>query len=285
MKSCGRNSEIEAPRMDPFEGLLSLADVLDTLGVKYWLDSGLLLGCVREGGEIAWDSDIDLGMWADDTEKVLRSMPALRNSGLSVSYRRYRGLVYGFTIKDRRRNDLRPIHIHVYFRSEELAKAWSPQTVTFKRGFQRKGVDNGFAAWPNIRMTLAFLNEEARRRHEPAPVPTSLLRWGVYYPVWGALVLLRKQFDREGWASIWPYSTYYALYTWMIPESHFLELDSLWIGGVEFRVPANVESYLEARYGKWQTPVRDWCYWTDDGCIFPHPPEVLVPDFPVRIRA
>jgi len=285
MKGYDNNQALEVSREGPDEGLLSLVYVLNSAGVRYWIDSGLLLGLAREGGEIDWDSDIDLGIWADDIENVLGCMPLLRSSGLSVSFRRYRGLVYGFTIKDRQRSDLRPIHIHVYFRSEELGRAWSPQTVTFGRGFARKGIDNGFAAWPNVRRALAFLNEGARRRQEPAPVLTTLLRRGVCYPMWGALVLVRKQFDREGWANIWPYSTYYAMYTWMVPESHFLDLDSLWIQGVELPVPASLEEYLEARYGNWRTPVQDWCYWTDDGCIFPHPPEMLVPDFPGRVRA
>ncbi len=45
------------------EALLAAGDVFNRLGISYFLTYGTLLGCVREGGFISYDTDIDLGIW------------------------------------------------------------------------------------------------------------------------------------------------------------------------------------------------------------------------------
>ncbi|MBP3194025.1 LicD family protein [Natronogracilivirga saccharolytica] len=37
--------------------------------IVYWIEYGTLLGAVREGGFIPWDSEIDIGIWYDDYKK------------------------------------------------------------------------------------------------------------------------------------------------------------------------------------------------------------------------
>src|SRR5690554_5301972 len=94
-------------------GLRKVQELFADQGFDYWVDSGALLGLIRDGRELAWDGDIDLGVWDSDLGEVKRLIMDLRTRGYFSAVHRYRGRIYEFTLLDRKRQAFRPVHIHV----------------------------------------------------------------------------------------------------------------------------------------------------------------------------
>lgn len=62
-----------------FRDLQRFKKFTDSIGVKFWLDWGTILGAVRNGKFIPWEGDIDLGMMKEDLEKIKRNKSKLES--------------------------------------------------------------------------------------------------------------------------------------------------------------------------------------------------------------
>ncbi len=67
-------------------GLKRMYDVLAQTAFhnRYWMNGGLLLGCIREGGPLKNDTDADFSFWADDKPYFEEAIQALRSAGFKL---------------------------------------------------------------------------------------------------------------------------------------------------------------------------------------------------------
>jgi hypothetical protein len=78
-------------RVESIKGcLMETARVLEKEDIPYWLDSGTLLGAVRDGNIIPWDVDADIGMLKSDALRLLSCQHLFRAPycivNLSIAY-------------------------------------------------------------------------------------------------------------------------------------------------------------------------------------------------------
>jgi len=48
-----------------------LKQIVDRLGITFWLHGGSLIGALRHNGFIPWDDDVDVGMFREDFDKLV----------------------------------------------------------------------------------------------------------------------------------------------------------------------------------------------------------------------
>lgn len=75
-KCCTRNLEIILEYVD---------SLFKEINIKYWLDYGTLLGAVREGQLIEYDTDIDLGILESDRGKLISLEDRIENDGFYLN--------------------------------------------------------------------------------------------------------------------------------------------------------------------------------------------------------
>lgn len=202
-----------------------------------WLNSGTLLGLMREGGLIDHDQDIDLSIWACDEFKLQEMLPLFKKGGYSIFRAYYKGRIfqYKFSPAD---GEGRSIDVNVFRRSG--AYAWCP-CYYFKYQPAGSGVDKRKGSGL-LRRVLRF-----------------------FWLRFTSLVSLRVS------VSSWPWVPFLNLATWRIPADFFCKLEfSNEFGAC---IPADWEGYLRLRYGEWRVPCHDWVFHRDDGGLLAAAPD------------
>lgn len=217
------------------KALKEVKEVLDSHGITFWLDLGTLLGAIREGQFIEWDSDIDLGALEADCDKIRQAIPALEKRGYWVHHDKYS--IYKDTTYGEGFSILRPdchIELTAYSVNGEYAirsGLWGTNPVS-------RGLYNLYLTY----MTKGI----APRIRKPQVVP----RLGKFLPWLARQVYCRLGTIEKGW---------------VIPKEYFIRLDTIEFYKIVFNIPSQAEDYLRLHYGNsWRIPKRDWYYPRDD---------------------
>lgn len=255
----------------PNAGVVAASALLAEGLEDFWLDSGSLLGIMRNGKPIAWDSDIDFGIWDDAVPALLTFLDELSEKGYWVSHRRYYGHVYGATLKI---TGSRTIHIHVFYRSADGKQACSPQTLCYYKPATRPDEAAPFKNYPLTRKVLCKFHNAALSPRHKNPV-IRYIKKRILGRGWRLFVRIRTKVKRENWTTMYPFKALYATGSWVIPAHYLNTLDKIQVDGVMVPIPNDVEAYLTFRYAEWRIPQQEWCYWLDDGAHTPKSPQAL----------
>ena len=74
-----------------------LSDVIKKIGkirVNYWVDSGTLLGLIRDDCLLDGDKDIDIGIWSEDEEKIFSAFNSYFKDDYSLKKYYFKRKIY-----------------------------------------------------------------------------------------------------------------------------------------------------------------------------------------------
>lgn len=230
---------------DPMGSLAALDPILEPFvqgledeGVRYWLEAGSLLALVREGRFFTGDKDLDIGVWADDLDRLGVVLEGQRRAGRRVARESWKGQPFKYKVYPKNDEKGRVLDIQIYRPTER--QAWSVVHTVGDydyRWYSFLLVARGAVRWP-FRMWLA---------HHATEVEVTAFPW-----------------NRMGWLGTWIYPL--ELVETTTRKNPF-----------SLRFPDPPEKYLDYRYGDWSRPRPDWVYWKHDGAYHLGPPDDHLP--------
>jgi len=232
--------------------LKDLKEILDKYNVEFWLETGTLLGAVRDKKLIPWDWDIDLSFKEEDFKKILSAAPEFKKKGFIMREvlqplpdeeflnRKYAFYRYGF-----------PTELDMYYKKGEnfMLLAGSFDQKDPGKGMTRIFNYGSWLLWNTL--TSGQLDSDSRGRR----TIERLVRY--------CLFLFPPKLKNHLIKSMKPVliKRNYADFSGMrvIPEHYFEKLDRIQFYGMTFNIPSDVENYLSCLYGdNWRIPDRKW---------------------------
>jgi len=111
--------------------LVEITEILNKNDVFYWIDSGTLLGIIREGKLLSGDIDIDISIPYTEKDKVLALLPEFQSIGYFFKESwGYKTIDYIFKLKSEGKD--RVIDFQIYYENKQKNIWYSPQFVNRK---------------------------------------------------------------------------------------------------------------------------------------------------------
>lgn len=245
-----------------------LKRVCDENGIRYFMDSGTLLGAVRHKGFIPWDDDMDFGMMRDEYERFLKIAPEKLSDeyflqtwesdpyyGMPFAKLRKKGTRYVERNSERSKahNELF-IDIFPYNSYPDSEEDRKQQGFEIKKDFTSLLGLSGATPW------LQYQNPVKR-----ASSRLKFLGVTLYGKLAGRENLIRKyteaatRFNGQMTKNVFEEGGSAAYDSWVVSRKCFDAYQTLLFEGVEFSAPADADTYLRDVYGDYMQlpPVKE----------------------------
>jgi lipopolysaccharide cholinephosphotransferase len=211
------------------EQLEWITKLLDKYKINYMLDSGTLLGIVRDKKLIEWDKDIDISIFEEDIKKMDNILKEAKQKEYKIGASKYEGLITGFKI--------------------------SPNNFFYNLLYPLIPLNR---IKGNRKLDIAVLREKGDFLWEPilfskGSDKTGFVFWG-YKIIRGINRILQRLFKMpmiKGFSKTG---------TRLVPKEYFKK-SKTYLG---MKIPYKSEEYLTFKYGNWKKPIKKWSYIRDD---------------------
>ena len=107
--------------------LKNILNILNNRKLNYWIDSGTLLGLIREKNLLKNDKDIDIGLHIRELDKFISIIPKINALGYRSRYELYNEIPSKYKFYPKNKNFNRTIDLNIY-REKEEDYLWCPVT-------------------------------------------------------------------------------------------------------------------------------------------------------------
>lgn len=248
--------------MQAVEILREVKSILDQKNIKYWLDSGTLLGAIRDNHLIPWDNDIDIGVWHSDLPKVYDAIKGIQRPDFEISYK------YGpmSELGEIHLNDIGPLR-EIIVKKNGIEVSIDSYALLNKEA-TRTFLNRKISIFKKYIKKIINLLSESNYRSKDKLSSLGVKLISKLFNIFSEKI--KNALQKLLWRIVQKIPDKITYIPASIPAYFFEKFLKIKFYEIEFNVPKNFEEYLSFRYGEdWRIPKTGWIHYENDGsCIY-----------------